>query len=212
MRITVEDVWPKPGGREACLAKVRVFGRAHVPSFEVVVHRMYDVRAGRPVQAATLTLVNPGAELRETVLRIAGKGTAPARIALGATPAQAVFEHEIWIPAPSEDREMEFEVTAGNASFETRRLLNVPAYRSLFDRGTFEIDCTNHNDLGFLSTQKLTADYRSSALILPAMDLMRKYPEFLYSMECTTYLMEFLERHPERRDEMAELMRQRRFI
>ena len=156
--------------------------------------------------------MNPGAELRETVLRIAGKGTAPARIALGATPAQAVFEHEIWIPAPSEDREMEFEVTAGNASFETRRLLNVPAYRSLFDRGTFEIDCTNHNDLGFLSTQKLTADYRSSALILPAMDLMRKYPEFLYSMECTTYLMEFLERHPERRDEMAELMRQRRFI
>ena len=52
VRITVEDVWPKPGGREACLAKVRVFGRAHVPSFEVVVHRMYDVRAGRPVQAA----------------------------------------------------------------------------------------------------------------------------------------------------------------
>ena len=92
--------------------------------------------------------------------------------------------------------------------FCCRRTLQVPRYRSYFDGGTYEILCTNHNDLGFLDTQAKTADYRSSDLILPALKLMREYPEFVYSMECTAYLMEFLERHPELRDEMAERMRQ----
>jgi alpha-mannosidase len=216
VRITVEDVWPKPGGKETGLGKVRVFARAHEPAFEVVAHRMYDAHDGKPVQAATLTLVNPGAELRDAALQVVAAdgapGSAPAKVPLRPVLAQSVTAHEVWIPAPFEDAEMEFAVAAQSARFETRRKLRVPKYHSLFDGGTFEIDCTNHNDLGWLSTQKITAGYRSESLILPAMELMKKYPEFLYSMECTAYLMEFLERHPDRRGEIAELMRQRRFI
>jgi len=40
---------------------------------------------------------------------------------------------------------------------------------------------------------------------------MKQYPEFVYTMESTTYLMEFLERHPELREEMVERMREGRF-
>jgi len=77
---------------------------------------------------------------------------------------------------------------------------------------TFDILDTNHNDLGWLDTQKITADFRSKELILPAMDLIRENPEFRYSMECVAYLREFLDRHPERREEMAQLMRARKFV
>jgi hypothetical protein len=44
------------------------------------------------------------------------------------------------------------------------------------------------------------------------MDLIREHPEFRYSMECVAYLREFLDRHPERREEMAQLMRTRKFV
>ena len=73
------------------------------------------------------------------------------------------------------------------------------------------MNCTCHNDLGWLNTQEKTADFRSSDIILPALGLLKQYPEFLYSMECTAYLMEFLSRHPELRDEMAANMQNRRF-
>jgi len=75
----------------------------------------------------------------------------------------------------------------------------------------FALHCTCHNDLGWLNTQAKTADFRSSDIILPALKLLKKYPEFVYTMESTTYLMEFLERHPELRDEMVERMREGRF-
>jgi len=211
VRIVIEEVYPKTGGSETGLGKVRVFGRAHQPTFEVDVRRMYDARDGQPVQAATLTVVNPGPELRDGALRVSSRGRVLSTSPLPATPARSVVEHEVWIPAPVEDSEMEFAVVSRSMPFERRRVLKVPRYRSYFDGGTFEIECTNHNDIAFLGTPKFTADYRSSELILPAMELMRKYPEFLYSMECTGYLMEFLERHPKRREEMADLIRKGRF-
>ena len=96
-------------------------------------------------------------------------------------------------------------------ALQVTRSLRVPAYHSYFEGGTFNILCTNHNDLGWLDTQAKTADYRSAELILPAMKLLKEYPEFRYSMESTAYLQEFLERHPEKRDEMAQYMRERRF-
>jgi alpha-mannosidase len=211
VRITVEEVWPKPGGREAGIAKIRIFPKKHLPTFEVITHLMYDVRGGRAVQAATLDLVNPGEDIQTSEIRISLAGTLLMTVPMDPIPACATIHQSIWIPAPFEDSEMEFEVTSKSATFCCKRTLQVPRYHSYFDGGTFALHCTNHNDLGWLDTPEKTADYRSAALILPAIDLMRQYPEFQYSMECTAYLMEFLNRHPEKRDEMAEFMRQKRF-
>ena len=107
---------------------------------------------------------------------------------------------------------MEFRIADERSEFQASMNLRVPAYHSYFDGGSFDFFTTNHNDLGWLDTQQVTADYRSAELILPAMDLLKKYPEFRYSMECVAYLQEFLDRHPERREEMAQLMREKRFV
>jgi alpha-mannosidase len=211
VRVTIEDVWPKPGATETCIAKIRAFPQKHPASFEIAVHEMYDVQNGGAVQAATLNIVNPGEAVQAGALQVFTKGSLMMSSALQALPAHASFKQSVWIPAPFEDSEMEFEAGSPSGQLGCRQTLQVPKYHSYFDGGTFEIISTNHNDLGWLNTQEKTADYRSSDQILPALKMMREYPEFEYSMECTAYLMEFLERHPEKREEMAEFMRQQRF-
>ena len=211
VRITIEDVWAKPGGRETGIGKIRVFSRKHSPEFQIDVNGMYDVRDSKPTQSATLHLINPGEELRGGELKVSQQGAGLIRLPLEPIPGRAASHQDVWVPAPFEDSEMEFEVTTASGGFCCKRRLHVPAYRSYFDGGTFSLDCTCHNDLGWLDTQAKTADFRSAEIILPTLKLLKEYPEFLYSMESTTYLMEFLERHPERREEMAALMRSRRF-
>ena len=212
VRITIDDTWQEPNSQGTGLGSIRVFAKPHAASFEVFVYTMYDVRVGEPVQSATIEVANPGARIEGEVLEVLRAGKLLATIPLGALAAQSVSRHEIWIPAPFEDELMEFRIAEQTHAFKDGRNLRVPAYRSYFDGGTFDILDTNHNDLGWLDTQKITADFRSKELILPAMDLIREHPEFRYSMECVAYLREFLDRHPERREEMAQLMRDRKFV
>jgi alpha-mannosidase len=212
VRITIEDVWPKSGGKETGIGKIRIFPRKHPISFEIDTYKMYDADGEQALQAATLHLVNPGKEIKSGQLVVSLRGTVLRRIPLSAIPSSAVTLQDVWIPAPFEDSEMEFRVDSPAAQFCCNRTLLVPTYHpTYFDGGTFSLNCTCHNDLGWLNTQEKTADFRSSDIILPALSLLKEYPGFLYSMECTAYLMEFLSRHPELRDEMVANMQSRRF-
>ena len=212
VRITINDTWPEADTQGTGLGKVRIFGRPHAPSFDISVYAMYDVRDGMAVQSATLEVINPGEEVRDARLQVVQDGTTLATIPLEPLPAQSVSRLNIWIPAPFEDQSMEFRVADKKSTFRLSRKLSVPAYHSYFDGGTFDFFTTNHNDLGWLDTQQVTADYRSAELILPAMELLKQYPDFRYSMESVIYLMEFLDRHPEKREEMAQLMRDQKFV
>jgi alpha-mannosidase len=209
--ITVEGVWTRPGAQETGIAKVKVFPHPHEADFEIDAYPMYDARNGQPLQAGTLHLINPGDDVNGARLVASQNGARLMEIPLDPIPARSADFQHVWIPAPFEDAVMEFRVVAGGSSFGTSRSLRVPAYHFNFDKGVFAFDCTCHNDLGWLDTQEKTADYRTAKIILPALELLQKYPEFRYSMESTVYLMEFLERHPEKREDIAAVMRERRF-
>ena len=211
IRFVVNEVWPEAGSQGTGLGKIRVFPKPHAASFQVFVYAMYDAHGGVAVQSATLEITSPGNELRGAKLQISSDAGNPTTIPLADIPARSVSRQNVWIPAPFEDSVMAFKIVGAATDFQASRSLRVPAYRSYFDGGTFDFLCTNHNDLGWLDTQAVTADYRSAELILPAMQLLKENPEFRYSMECVTYLIEFLERHPEKREEMAQLMREGRF-
>lgn len=211
IRISVEDVWSKPGARETGLAKVKIFPHAHTASFTVDVHALYDVHDGKAEQASTLEIINPGRELTGARLAISQDHATLKEISLQTIPARSVSHQPVWIPAPFEDAVMEFKFEAGPAEFAPGQRLKLPAYHSYFDNGSFAIHCTCHNDLGWLNTQARTADFRSEKIILPALKLLEQYPEFRYSMESTAYLMELLARHPEKRDAMYRMMREGRF-
>jgi alpha-mannosidase len=209
IRLVVNEVWLEAGSQGTGLGKIKVFPQPHAASFQVSVYATYDARAGVAVQSATLEIVNPGEEIRGARLEVSGPAGDPAAIPLDPIPARSVSRQDVWIPAPFEDSVLSFRIAGGE--FKTGSTLRVPAYHSYFDGGTFDLLCTNHNDLGWLDTQAVTADYRSAELILPALRLLEENPEFRYSMECVAYLIEFLERHPEKREEMAQMMRQGRF-
>ena len=212
IRITIGDTWPEASAQGTGLGKFRAFKRPHAPSFDISVYAMYDVRDGMAVQSATLEVINPGEEIRDARLQVLREGNSLATIPLDLLPAQSVSRLNIWTPAPFEDQVMEFRIADKKSTFKLSRKLNVPAYYSYFNGGTFDFFTTNHNDLGWLDTQQVTADYRSAELILPAMELLKQYPDFRYSMESVIYLMEFLDRHPEKREEMAQLMRDKKFV
>jgi alpha-mannosidase len=212
VRITIEDVWHKPGGKESGIGKVRIFPKKHATSFEIDTYKMYGVDGDKPVQSATIYLINPNKAIDGAELVVSRQGIVLMRTSLGSIPSNAAVEQDIWIPAPFEDSEMEFAVVSRSVEFCCNRKLLVSAYQpTYFDGGTFSFNCTCHNDLGWLNTQAKTADFRSADIILPALKLLKEYPEFVYSMESTAYLMEFLARHPELRDEMVANMRSRRF-
>ena len=211
VRLNVDEVRTKPGGKETGLGKLRIYPHAHSRTFEIDVYRQYDVHKGIPVQSATLHLINPGNEIRDAELVISQTGKEVMRVPLQRVPARSLTPQDVWIPAPFDPTTMDFELVAGNASLCPKRSLRVEPYQSYFDNGVFALHCTCHNDLGWLDTQAKTADFRSSDIILPALKLLKQYPQFVYSMESTIYLMEFLERHPELRDEMAARMGERRF-
>jgi alpha-mannosidase len=212
VRITIDEIWPEEGREGTGLGKVRIYARPHVRTFDLSVYTMFDAHDGMPVQSATLAAINPGAEVRGARLQISREGKVLMNIPLETLPAQSVLRQNIWIPSSYEDQDFEFNISDSQSAFNATRKLQVPAYHSYFDGGTFDLLATNHNDLGWLDTQKVTADYRSAELILPAMEIMKKSPDFRYSMESVVYLTEFLERHPEKRQEMAQLMRERKFV
>jgi len=212
VRVTINDIWPEVGTEGTGLGKVKVFAQRHAPTFDISIYEMYDARNGMAVQSATLEVVNPGADVTEGSLQVWQAGKLLAKVPAGDFPAQSVSRHEIWIPATFEDQTLEFKIVDRNSAFKVNRKLKVPAYHSYFDGGTFDFFTTNHNDLGWLDTQKVTADYRSAEIILPAIELLQKHPEFRYSMESVIYLTEFLERHPEKREEMAQLMRDKKIV
>jgi hypothetical protein len=172
---------------------------------------MYDVRNGKPAQTATLEIINPDEAIEGARPSISEKGDAPVEVPPATIPARSVSRQQVWIPASLGGAEMEFKIVHGASSCGSSRSLKISSFKSYFDDGTFAIHCTCHNDLGWLDTQQKTADFRSEKIILPALKLLKEYPEFRYSMESPVYLMEFLERHPEKREEIAGYMRDGRF-
>jgi len=79
-----------------------------------------------------------------------------------------------------------------------------------FDHSTLYLIASSHNDIAYLDDPRGTADFRSENLILPALDLMNTDDSFALDVETTLYLKEFLERHPERIDEIRRRVEQKR--
>ncbi len=211
VHIYVREVWAEPGAQETGIGKVRIFPHSHSMGAEVRVHPLYDARESEPVQTASLNITNPWDPITTANVCIFENKGVLAKIPLKAIPARSSTTQRIWIPAPFSDSEVDFSVEVRDTLIGRPQTVQIPAYHCYFDGGIFAFNCTCHNDLGWLDTPEKTADARSSEIILPALKMLHENPEFCYSMESTVFLMEFLDRHPEKREEMYELMKQDRF-
>ncbi len=79
-----------------------------------------------------------------------------------------------------------------------------------FAGGRIHIICSSHNDIAWFDTPAATIAWRDEKSISPALERMTRKPDVRFSMENVLYLLEYLERHPERKDEIHRLVQERR--
>ncbi len=212
IKFTVKKVWPNSGVDRTGLCKLRVFAQEHATGFTLSTYEMFDVQNDQAVQSAKIEIVNRGSDVKNATLELTNAGKKFGTVKLDDIPANSVVTQEIWIPAAYVESNLVCKIKdPGNHFPKAENFILKPYNKSYFNGGQLDIIATNHNDLGWLNTQALTALYRADTLIAPALDLMKTNPEFKYMMESIEYMKEFLKIHPERKDELIQRIREKRF-
>jgi alpha-mannosidase len=69
---------------------------------------------------------------------------------------------------------------------------------------------SSHQDIAWMNSPEACREYRDTQCITPALKMMAANPDYCFVMENMLNLMEYLERHPERRDEILKYTREGR--
>lgn len=80
-----------------------------------------------------------------------------------------------------------------------------------FKNGTFHIISSSHQDIAWMDTPEYCRHERINDIIIPALDMMKTDPDYHFGMEQALNLKEFIEEHPERKDEVIERSKEGRF-
>lgn len=116
----------------------------------------------------------------------------------------------VWLPMIGEKNVL--EVYAGNKKLADQVLTPlIPADWGYFQRGTIHIIQSSHQDIGWMDTPDYCRKDRINETIIPALEIMKKDADFTFEMEQTLNLMEFLDEHPERKDEIIQRYKEKRF-
>jgi hypothetical protein len=79
------------------------------------------------------------------------------------------------------------------------------ARKTYFDGGVrVRIISSSHQDIAWMDSPQKCIEYRDKQCITPALELMAKNPEYCFVMENMLNLMEYIERHPDRK---ADILR-----
>jgi alpha-mannosidase len=76
--------------------------------------------------------------------------------------------------------------------------------------GVLSIISSSHQDIAWMDSPEKCVEYRDKNVITPALALLAKDPGYAFTMENMLNLMEYLGRHPERRDEVVRDTREGR--
>ena len=75
---------------------------------------------------------------------------------------------------------------------------------------TVRIISSSHQDIAWMNSPEACREYRDTHCITPALEMMAANPDYCFVMENMLNLMEYLERHPDRRDEILKYTREGR--
>jgi len=142
-----------------------------------------------------------------------GPGQAPARLDIGGrqvlelAPGAWSGKRTFWVPSRAGQAE---EAVLRCGSKVLARHTFKPSSLAFFYNGELRIVSSSHQDTAWMDTPDFCRRFRIEQNILPALEMMKKDPNYCFAMECTLHLMEFLEAHPDRRDEITRLMKEGR--
>ncbi len=116
----------------------------------------------------------------------------------------------VWTPMVDESNLLEILVN-GKCVSSVRIPAPVRKDWGVFQNGEIHIIQSSHQDIAWMDTPEYCRNERIEDIIIPALDMMREDPDFTFEMEQTLNLMEFLEAHPERKEEVIRRYQEGRF-
>lgn len=116
----------------------------------------------------------------------------------------------VWLPLIGEETRVKLTSGSKVGVEQTVRPL-IPSDWGYFKNGTIHLIQSSHQDIAWMDTPDYCRKERIEEIILPALELARRNPNFTFEMEQTLNLMEFLEAHPERKEQLIDLYKERRF-
>lgn len=117
----------------------------------------------------------------------------------------------VWLPVIGEPEMIEIK---GASQKRVKNQLFTPLVTSdwgYFNEGTFHIISSSHQDIAWMDTPEYCMHERVNEIIAPALDIMKSDKDYYFGMEQALNLKEFVEAHPERKNEIIERYREGRF-
>jgi len=96
------------------------------------------------------------------------------------------------------------------ASTDGRRSRRIDAGANPKAGPAIPIISSSHQDIAWMNSPEACREYRDTQCITPALEMMAGNPDYCFVMENMLNLMEYLERHPERRAEILKYTREGR--
>jgi alpha-mannosidase len=82
------------------------------------------------------------------------------------------------------------------------------APKTVFDNdGRLRIISSSHQDIAWMDSPRKCMEYRDLQCITPALEMMAKNPDYCFVMENMLNLMEYIERHPDRKNAILQYTR-----
>ena len=128
----------------------------------------------------------------------------------------AKIEHKdgkawVWLPVMGQPEMIEIRASKRKLN---RTQLFTPLVNSdwdYFKEGTFHIISSSHQDIAWMDTPEVCMHDRINDIIAPALDIMKTDKDYHFGMEQALNLKEFIEAHPERRNEVIDRYKEGRF-
>lgn len=117
----------------------------------------------------------------------------------------------LWLPLVGQSNLLEIRGKKGAVS-SYRVTAPISDDWGYFANGEINLIQSSHQDIAWMDVPDYCREERINDIIIPALDLMKEDPDLTFEMEQTLNLMEFLEAHPERKDEVIQRYRERRFF
>ena len=75
-----------------------------------------------------------------------------------------------------------------------------------FAGGFVRIICSSHQDIAWMDSPEACRRQRDVVVITPALKLLHEHPDYRFDLESSMNIMEYLETHPDRKQEIRKLM------
>ena len=158
----------------------------------------YEKRNGRLEVRSLITLST--APVGSVSLALDGK---PLACEAGPTPKTLCA----WLPFVGGESRLDV-IQDGRVASSFRTAAPIDGDWGYFANGEICMIQSSHQDIAWMDTLDYCRKDRIEKIIKPALEMMDKDPAFMFEMEQTLNLMEFLEACPERKDEVVRRYRE----